>query len=201
MLDKTQLLKISENLSKKQENDISVLSDKDKIQLLPQNRLQNNYAYVHDTVGYIAGFVSRKIVSKLVKCPQCHRLLVSANRNDEFSLIYVKNRGKLTFPTNDVVEICKTAEDNFRSFYSSNSKKTIFKQLLNTCESIILPQNILIVDHGFKKFSEDQHRRALIRLILTIFLELRIDSYEKYMSRPKKKLRRNNNRLVILNNQ
>ena len=138
LLDDTSLLKISEAILNrpKMKPKIQILTDTDKVWILSENDRVANL-YVHDTIGYIAGFISRKIM-KISKCEYCPKYLIyndafESNSDNSFNfsnLIYIKNRGNLKIPSLDLVNICNLAEEVFKSFY--NGKKSIFKQLVDS---------------------------------------------------------------------
>lgn len=76
----------------------------------------NEKRYIDDdVVEYIAGFVVRKIVNKM-SCLNCVTAITESNDENAFSLIRVKSRGGLIKPSRDVVVLCKTAEQIFKSF-------------------------------------------------------------------------------------
>lgn len=201
LLDDSSLLKISKKSfeeEEKEEQKLLTVRNK-KMILYPQND-----KYVNDVVTYVAGFVCRKIL-KRGKCFSCPFYLLNQfdesrdNEQNFYDLINVKNRGYLLFPSNDVIDICKITEDVFVSYY--NCKKGIFKQLVNHAAKMV-PNSTLILNHDFSpKIKETVHRISLIRKIISIYLELRINKYEKDVQRPKKKLRRVYKRLVVLNNE
>ena len=62
---------------------------------------------------YISGWV---VVSlrKSIKCEQCNDVLSDPAEAEIKLLIKVKSKGKLTYPSNDVIDVCVTAEKAFR---------------------------------------------------------------------------------------
>ena len=91
-----------------------ILEDREK-------NIELNYSPVIEqfkdgVIGYIAGFVVKKIVDKdLLKCARCADALVDPDP-DSFleewrELTNVKRRGYLHDPSNDVFKVCKTTED------------------------------------------------------------------------------------------
>lgn len=85
-----------------------------------------------NAVGYIAGFVVRKLPSS-IKCEECiqgcERLSViqcnkaASDSNCDIGLILLKCRGGLITPSDSVIEICKTAEKLFRKACNCNLGK------------------------------------------------------------------------------
>jgi hypothetical protein len=81
--------------------------------------------FVADVVGYIAGWVVRKVQLRL-KCPDCMRCLVSKAAGDlSCSLIEVKNNGGLVVSSKDVMEIVKQAEKSLEVYTGCLSCKKI----------------------------------------------------------------------------
>lgn len=71
--------------------------------------------FVDDVVGYIAGWVVRKVQQRL-KCIDCMECLVSRADGEASScLIQVKNNGGLVVPSKGMLEIVKQAERVMRS--------------------------------------------------------------------------------------
>lgn len=70
-------------------------------------------------VEYIAGFVAHNLIKK-VKCDTYVSALISQNGVDESSLINQKDKGKLIYPSSDVIKICKCCET------SDKASKTIY---------------------------------------------------------------------------
>lgn len=82
---------------------------------------------------YIAGFVTYKL-QNIVKCESCLDALVGEKENFLNSLIEMKNRGGLTYPSKDVIQICKITEHFLRVNETSLEKPNFF----NTLKSKIL---------------------------------------------------------------
>jgi len=82
--------------------------------------------FVEDTSEYIAGFVVKKIL-KLITCSFC-QASPTINSNNCNSLISIKNRGGLIFPSNNVVKVCQETERIIKSHpvtYFNNVKNKI----------------------------------------------------------------------------
>jgi len=83
--------------------------------------------FVEDPSEYIAGFVVKKIL-KLIACSTCQASL-TINSNNCNSLISIKNRGGLIFPSNNVVKVCQETERIIRSHpvtYFNNVKNKFY---------------------------------------------------------------------------
>lgn len=77
--------------------------------------------YSEEVVTYIAGFMSRKL-SKSLACEFCVGALFGLKENLMASLINIKDRGGLAYPSNDVIKICIVCEKIFKreSFSEQN---------------------------------------------------------------------------------
>ncbi|KAK3872732.1 hypothetical protein Pcinc_022202 [Petrolisthes cinctipes] len=100
--------------------------------------------YKEAAVGYIAGYVV-KMVKRNLACPECLSALLSSPSHTEtsallpspslashtetkcidesFSLIHTKDRGGLIKPSNDVVNICRSAEKIFQRMLKCNENQ------------------------------------------------------------------------------
>ena len=74
--------------------------------------------YYKNVVSYIAGFVVSKLLKRL-KCQECCSVLEDNEPNvaykRHFNFISRKNKGGLRYPSKDVVDICLSAEKNFKA--------------------------------------------------------------------------------------
>lgn len=68
-------------------------------------------------VVYIAGFVVYKLNMSLT-CEHCMSALIEDNTPTVNTLIGLKSKGALIYPSEDVISICKTCEKLFRKFVS-----------------------------------------------------------------------------------
>lgn len=66
---------------------------------------------------YIAGFISHKLASK-IKCDICVNSLFGVREDFLMSLIDLKNRGGLSYPSNDVIKICILTEKIIKLYYN-----------------------------------------------------------------------------------
>lgn len=83
--------------------------------------------YVEDTSIYIAGFVVKKNLNKIV-CESCKASLICKQNKSTNSLISIKDRGGLVHPSKAVELVCQEAERIFRGedplFFNNTKKKT-----------------------------------------------------------------------------
>lgn len=64
---------------------------------------------VNEIVAYVAGFVVFKL-KKSLHCEKCIDALISANPMNCHSLIKLKSKRNLVYPSDDVIDICVTSE-------------------------------------------------------------------------------------------
>ncbi|KYN10146.1 THAP domain-containing protein 9 [Trachymyrmex cornetzi] len=110
-----------------------------------------NQIYVKDVIAYKAGFVIKKI-SKSIKCVSCRKLLT--NYETLSSLRQIKNRGKLTPASADVIEICLIAERTLREiqiFETENVKNVLIEKTMVS--------DTLINDTEFSPIINDIYKR------------------------------------------
>ena len=66
-------------------------------------------------VAYIAGFVVFKL-KKSLHCEVCNEALTLRDANFRHSLIKLKTKGRLVYPSDDVIDICNTRKRNMRKY-------------------------------------------------------------------------------------
>ncbi|KAK6167152.1 hypothetical protein SNE40_021247 [Patella caerulea] len=72
-------------------------------------------SFVEGVLEYIAGWVVRKLMSK-VQCVHCAHALVKPKTDHKYGLLNIKNNGGLCIPSNDVIQIVRQCEVILRSF-------------------------------------------------------------------------------------
>ena len=94
-----------------------------------QNYLDNTSIYKEAILGYISGFIVKRLLSKIT-CSVCANSLISQNNFVEhsygtsvLSLINIKNRGGLIAPRNDVIQTIIVCESVFKIYVSGDNFK------------------------------------------------------------------------------
>lgn len=175
-IDRTNILTISSTNKFKNEEYLDMLcaeveSDNDGNFLIDQTELQ----YTHNVIEYIAGFVSRKLKKKCYQCDQC--ILVIINNSESIdklstaSLLNIKNKGRLTKLSEDVVKICKIAESTFKTNIGKISKQ----------ENII--QYVIIKSSAYLKI----YYGAILFLICRLIIKYVLSLIELFKSQQDKK--------------
>lgn len=63
---------------------------------------------------YISGFIVKKLFKK-IECESCQKCLIQQSDKNPNSLIKIKNRGGLLYPSKAVEVLCQESEKIFRS--------------------------------------------------------------------------------------
>lgn len=134
-----------------------------------------NY-YISDIVGYISGFVVKKLEQK-IKCEDC---IIAIRNNSCFHDSFLSRQkctGGLINPATDVVKICKTGERHFRVMQASGKLKNrnIMQQLLiQTIQDISSSIFYSLNEHSFDQSPLENHRLTLIKAVLFEYFKVRL---------------------------
>lgn len=121
--------------------------------------------YVQNTLEYIAGFVVRKLTHRL-NCELCIEALIEVEDNSSMTLIKFKNKGGLTNPSKDVMELCKIGEKEFRRMEIINTKQqlinnTNFLRIIISSQRITINKNLIA-----NMLNHDDHSALIQKCIL-----------------------------------
>ena len=126
--------------------------------------------FVEDIVEYISGWLARSLQKKL-KCTDCALALTSTQAAPTpNSLISVKDRGGLLFPSYSVKKICKVSERRYRSGQQAGANfiLSVMSDLEGTHVFTSLSQH-----HADTLDGIDSHVTSLVRLIVSTYFNLR----------------------------
>lgn len=128
--------------------------------------------YCSDVIGYIAGFVVKKLEGK-INCEKCLGIL----KNDFSSskLQIRKSYGNLTSSSKYVIDICTIAEKTLR--WSQKSHNILKRKNKNLLEYLTLQSLESVNTDSFNVFNEHAdktHSTSLTKLILSTYINLRI---------------------------
>ncbi|KYN03298.1 THAP domain-containing protein 9, partial [Cyphomyrmex costatus] len=166
--------------------------------------------YHSDIVTYIAGFIV-KSVQKTNHCKMCLETLQSPENKCE--LISLKNRkfkkcnderqsSGLIFPSEDVITVCKIAEQVIRTTNNVFATKNILDFLIITARKQILPLHLFKeLDLAVSKHVLYNHKFQLINQILKKYFTVRLQHASKSLRDTIPRIRTHFNRLVIFKNQ
>ena len=161
----------------------------------------NNFSeFATHTIGYIAGYVVRKLSVKCAECiTGCKVLSVTCKNNpvksqNAIALIIAKSRGGLIVPSESVINICTVAEQLFRKAYNCNMGKppieanfpavlanAAYKKLLLS-KTKLFPE---LEEHFHETFMSDtciNHKYILIKHILMHYIEIRMYAASKNLA-------------------
>ncbi|EFN73352.1 hypothetical protein EAG_02319, partial [Camponotus floridanus] len=130
--------------------------------------------FVEDIVTHISGFIVRKLL-KTIKCDVCTTFLICSNAVS--NLTGIKNRGSLVFPTEDVIQISRSAEciireNNHIIFTKQNINKFLTKKVFHIVhDKVFIHTNI--ISHILEKDNGD-HKVKLIKAITSTYIQLRL---------------------------
>lgn len=128
-------------------------------------------------IAYISGFVVNYLHSK-IKCESClHELYADNYDDDDLYLIKTKNKGGLTFPSKDVINICIRTECSIRCVKSQSLNSPNFRKhkiITNTLKSLI-GENYFekSVNHMFDQSPTDNHIILLTKAIAEKYIDIR----------------------------
>ena len=170
--------------------------------------------YKEAIYGYIGGFIIKKLLKRL-SCSICYSHLISDNCTESFlSLINLKDRGGLLYPSADVVKIIRACEiafkclisgDDFKNPKILNKSSTIKVKMRNNVIQAIsgdvfnsLEEHDFDIDMG----TEDLHSLQLTKAIVDIYLNIRLLRYGQYytemvLKKSKCGVRQQSNKLVL----
>lgn len=140
--------------------------------------------YVKDVAGHIAGFIFKKLEQGL-KCEACISFLSDCSFVSMLSSR--KNRGGLKKPSNDMVTLCKVAEQTFRVAQATG--KLTHKNIMHFLIAKSLTEihenyrNVFIMsEHSLDHGPLDNHRVFLIKSILFEYFKIRLYHAGKIIS-------------------
>jgi hypothetical protein len=143
-------------------------------------------------VTYIAGFVVRRTVTATIirQCDTCKTLLIDkAKSTKNAGLIEMKNRGRLTYPSNAAKGVCLDVE----KFIRQNSNFIFHSAFLATVTNLIVEKYIGASDHC--------HSTLLLKKICSIYLKIRLNHEAKFFLKIEKYIRRVNTKLILFQGQ
>lgn len=132
-------------------------------------------SYIEDVVKYISGFVIRKLLRSNI-CDTCS-IFLTAKSTDSI-LITLKSRGKLIFPSEDVIKIAKVCETIIREnshiiFKTKNIKNVLVMKSFQTVCHLVFNDNKM-TEHIMQQDIFNNHKTELIQSIIKIYINLRL---------------------------
>ena len=157
------------------------------------NCLSNIASHV---VVYIAGFVAFSLNKKL-SCFKCKSCLFGQKSDFKNTLIDYKTRGGLSYPSEDLVKVCKICEAIFRQ-HTNYNKKNIILILCNIVLKKIPIGNIFVNlnEHMWDTSALNNHFILLIKAIAEQYFTLRLKHSIKGLNDQNEYVRNSLNKLI-----
>lgn len=130
--------------------------------------------FAKEVVIYLAGFVVHKLEKKLF-CEVCESALVGNKQDLLNSLINIKTKGGLSYPSEDVISICMITEKYIKEYY--NEKKPVNKLLVETKVLSYFTTNCPFKNISYHQHDSDpltNHIILLIKSIISIYFDTKI---------------------------
>lgn len=182
-----------EPLEIEDESLFSIINDHDYV-------LSDTSEYSCQVVIYIAGFIAHHLQKK-IKCETCVAALIGDQADHLLSLIYQKTYGGLTYPSDDMVKICKKTE-YYLKIFKNDLHKTNFVLMLtnliirNFLDSQIFPK---LKNHCLE--SPVNHLYFLIKCVCTKYLNVRLHFIAKMKSYQVPSVRNKYTKLILFKGQ
>lgn len=134
--------------------------------------------FTKEVVGYIAGFVVKKLEQK-IKCAVCIHAL-RADERMQSSLFSIKNREGLIFPSKDVINVCSLVEAKIRQCLCATGLKNFNKKMIGNVGSSVLSSFLekdifkTLYIHCYNQSFDNNHMLYLIRAICDIYVDIRL---------------------------
>jgi len=135
--------------------------------------------FIEDVVAHISGFVVKKLLQNKNMCNVCATFLISNNAETISKLTAIKNRGNLILPSEDVIEISRSAERTIREYSHLIFTKENIKQFITNivCRTIYDQVFTHMTNHKQNAFHKNQfnnHKYQLIKEISNIYVRIRL---------------------------
>ena len=164
--------------------------------------------YKDDILTYVAGFVTRRLISK-ENCKQCKEFLLNCRIRKSCDLLNLKNRGGLVTPGVHIDLIIKTANQLLETVKSEKNiyseKNIIEKMYVNVKRILDVKQHnfLSFLDEHTDIMNSGSHRALLIKKVVSIFLTLRLKHMAKLknLSLTNKRIRKTYSKLILFKSQ
>lgn len=203
-LDNTSILRISSSKKKIYNEDSELLdllcvSGTEIIETEDILSIYQHSTFLNDVVAYISGFVVHKI-KKSILCALCSDALESEETTS--TLILRKNRGGLIKPSLDVIEICKIAERVIREYTKIDKSNVVNKITIESMKRINISKYFnSLSSHFLDQEPLNNHLIQLIKIILKIYITLRLHHINSSTNAIDQKIRTFYTKLIHFNHQ
>lgn len=148
---------------------------------------------------YIAEFVLYKVKKKIL----CTFYEKSLETNESvFVLIEPKNRGCLILPNHDVIEICKIAERVIRGYQRIDGLNVANRITIECMRKININKYLISsTNHFLEQEPINNHLLQLIKLIMNIYITLRLHHINSSTNSIYQKIRTFYTKLILFKHQ
>ena len=136
-------------------------------------------------VAYIAGFVVFKL-KKSLHCEVCIEALNVEGANNRHSLIKLKTKSRLVYPSDDVIDICVSYEKKIREITAciKTLGKSNFHRIVGSLLADYRDKNIFsqLNYHMYDTQPLDNHLHLLVKAIAETYLQVRYSYASKQIT-------------------
>lgn len=142
--------------------------------------------FKENAIGYIAGYVVKKIKEKL-KCVECNAALTSETAVQP--LVMLKDRGGLQKPSKGIVAVCTESERCFQRILFQNkgqlprgkgtTSAIVYQVLKRSVGGSIGTWFPGLLDHMFETTIEDNHLHKLVKMACSMYCKIRMHHLAK----------------------
>ena len=140
---------------------------------------------VDNALVYIAGFVVRQVLRRL-SCDVCRASLVTdaiySSHDKSYHLLVLKNNGGLMIPSEGTVKVVRAAERVIRQVHSGQAKVSVVIHVVHHEETGTDDVSLLGEHTGDTQFGIDNHHSNLLKLVVSVFLKIRLHHIAKLTS-------------------
>lgn len=146
--------------------------------------LSNSDEHFKQIVGYIAGWIARKLISVL-KCEPCINSLFTSKKMWFHQLIYIKDMGGLCYSSESMFIVCLKSENILKAHIKSNgfyfTKNEEIDVVKNRILKLFINSNVFseLNDHSMTQPPTFNHRMLLIKAIIEKYVNVRLHSEHK----------------------
>lgn len=155
--------------------------------------------YLDDIIKHIAGFIVYSLKKK-IHCKQCLNMLV-LNNSDKSKFSELKNRGNLSFASNDVTLIRRYTERILSFHKDSLLMKNIYFKIVSETLKILPPATFHNNNHILEPEPLYDHRQQFIYLIVQNYIDIRLKHESDKLNDLKYRIRMYYNKLTIFSGQ
>ena len=162
----------------------------------------NHSVLSQHVISYIAGFVTRYLLSK-IECTECLSALVAKTPSQYNSFILFKDRGGLIYPSKDVTQICSAAEKVVKcNLQSKHRADRDPRSMITKTLKLFIGTDIFNVlhPHLYEQEPCSNHLLHLIRAVIQKYIQIRV-RYLVRKSNIQKTKRQLYNKLTLFSGQ